>query len=105
MSHIIEEIAKKQSIPVSPLDKKVEQFASICNEITDLYQKKNHDYGDAFSKSIDEFGDVAALVRINDKFNRLKNLILVKDREVMDESVQDTLKDMASYCIMFAMEK
>jgi len=87
------------------IDKKVEKFATICDAMTKLYAKKNHDYGDAFSKSIQEFGTVAGLVRINDKFNRLKNLIMVKDREVTDESIQDTLLDMASYCIMLSMEE
>ena len=90
--------------PINIIDEKAKRFASICQELSDLYKRKNHDYGDSFSKSIKKYGPIAGLTRISDKFSRLESLILNKDREVLDESVQDTLKDMASYCIMLSME-
>lgn len=84
---------------------KVEMFNAIVNKMLDTYRKKNADYGDSFSKSIDEFGYTAALVRMSDKFNRLKNL-LQNDAEakVKDESVKDTILDLANYSVMLAME-
>jgi len=52
-------------------NKKVEIHAKICQSMTDLYERKNHDYGDSFAKMRKEF-DNAILIRIYDKFSRLK---------------------------------
>lgn len=78
--------------------------AGICGELTSIYRKKNADYGNSFSRAVEKYGLVSALTRISDKFNRLESLILHKEQEVKDESVQDTLLDLANYCIMTVME-
>lgn len=78
--------------------------AGICAELTNTYKKKNADYGNSFSRAVEKYGLVSALTRISDKFNRLESLILHKEQEVKDESVQDTLLDLANYCIMTVME-
>lgn len=62
---------------------------------------KNQDYGDSFTKSIDKFGMVASIVRMEDKFNRLENLTLNGDKEnVKDEHPADTLLYLAGYAIL-----
>lgn len=81
----------------------VEHFEQITKEMSSLYAKKNADYGDSFSKSLDKYGIIAALTRISDKFNRLESLIVNKNSQVKDERLEDTLMDMASYCIMTKM--
>ena len=86
--------------PVLPYN--VQQFMDITTDMAKTYTAKNHDYGDSFKESLDEFGLVAAVVRIGDKMNRIKSLIK-KKAEVKDESIQDTLLDMANYCIMTVM--
>ena len=78
--------------------------AGICAELTNTYRKKNADYGNSFSRAVEKYGLVSALTRISDKFNRLESLILPKEQDVKDESVQDTLLDLANYCIMTGME-
>lgn len=78
-----------------------EAFDAITNELKDTYIKKNHDYGNSFDKSIDKFGLTAAVVRMNDKMERLGSL-MNKDAKV-DESIRDTVMDLANYCIMTAM--
>lgn len=78
--------------------------AGICAELTNTYRKKNADYGNSFSRAVEKYGLVSALTRISDKFNRLESLILHKEQEVKDESIQDTLLDLANYCIMTVME-
>ena len=76
----------------------------LAERITDLYRRKNADYGDSFARSLDKYGIVAALVRISDKVNRLESLIAPgRKAQVKDESVQDTLLDLASYAIMASM--
>jgi hypothetical protein len=69
-----------------------------------LYEAKNADYGDSFGESVREFGAVAGLVRISDKFNRLKTLLRGNAQQVQSESVEDTLMDLANYAIMLRME-
>lgn len=77
---------------------------TLADTITDLYRRKNADYGDSFARSLDKYGIVAALVRISDKVNRLESLIAPgRKAQVKDESVQDTLLDLASYAIMASM--
>ena len=72
---------------------------SILNEIRQLYNRKNADYGNSFDKTLDEFGLVASATRMSDKFNRFKSLIK-NPAQVSDEKIEDTLIDLASYAIM-----
>lgn len=81
---------------------KSEEFKSITSQILNTYIKKNHDYGNSFDKSMDEFGMTSAIIRMNDKLERLKTLSK-KESMVKDESVQDTLLDLANYAIMTVM--
>lgn len=97
----IEGVVNKE--PKENMDNLVDH-AGICAELTNTYRKKNADYGNSFSKAVEKYGLVSALTRISDKFNRLESLILHKEQEVKDESVQDTLLDLANYCIMTVME-
>ncbi len=97
------EIANKDTRPKENMDNLIEH-AGICCELTSIYRKKNADYGNSFSRAVEKYGLVSALTRISDKFNRLESLILHQTQEVKDESVQDTLLDLANYCIMTVME-
>lgn len=98
-----EQIAKKKE---ELSNKQAQDNHKLFNEIiTDLeqtYIAKNKDYGNSFEESLNEFGEIAGLVRIGDKFNRAKNLSENK-ANVIDESKIDTYLDMANYCIMQAM--
>lgn len=80
----------------------IEQFMSITNNMAKTYAAKNHDYGNSFEQSLDKFGLVAAVVRIGDKMNRIESL-MKKEAKVKDESIKDTLLDMANYAIMTTM--
>lgn len=84
------------------LSDNVEQFISITQNMAKTYAAKNHDYGNSFEESLDEFGLVASVVRLGDKMNRIKSLIK-KEAQVKDESIKDTLLDMANYAIMTVM--
>ena len=84
------------------LSDNVEQFMSITQNMTKTYAAKNHDYGNSFEESLDGFGLVASVVRLGDKMNRIKSLIK-KEAQVKDESIKDTLLDMANYAIMTVM--
>ncbi len=74
---------------------------TICDEMRELHARKNADYGGAFDHSLDEDGLLVAKIRIGDKVRRLENLLRSANRpQVGDESLLDTLIDLACYCVM-----
>ena len=75
----------------------------ICSELTETYKKKNNDYGDSFADLRKEYSN-SILIRIYDKYKRLKTLKSGVEQRVADESIKDTLKDLANYCIMELIE-
>jgi hypothetical protein len=76
----------------------------LCESLNDLYAKKNHDYGDSFHLTFVEEGMAMARIRLGDKFNRFKTLSRGDRQEVSDESIKDTLIDLANYAIMTVLE-
>ena len=85
--------------------KKIGTHAGICSELTALYERKNHDYGDSFGKSFKEYGMAMPCIRLEDKLNRLKALTRSGNQQVSDESIDDTLMDLANYAIMTIVER
>lgn len=86
------------------MSNKIEKHQKICNELNALYAKKNHDYGDSFHLSFVEEGMAMARIRLGDKLNRFKTLSRTTKQEVNDESIRDTLIDLANYAIMTILE-
>lgn len=84
------------------LAESVEKFTEITSNMAKTYAAKNHDYGNSFEQSLDKFGLVASVVRLGDKMNRIESLTK-KEAQVKDESIKDTLLDMANYAIMTVM--
>lgn len=77
-------------------------YEEVMQNLHSVYVKKNSDYGDSFSKSLNKYGEVAAMVRIEDKKNRLDSLFgKENDRMVVNESLDDTIEDIANYFIMW----
>lgn len=83
----------------------VTRFKCITEEMVQTYERKNQDYGNSFGQSVAEHGAIAGIVRIGDKYNRVKHLLAKKTpAAVYTESARDTLLDLANYAIMLAME-
>ena len=100
----VEERNNKPSRQVELDNSKANRHERLMNHLNEVYRVKNKDYGDAFGKSHEKYGAIAGLTRINDKFNRLEELILSGEQLVEDETVLDTLLDLANYSIMLYME-
>ena len=81
---------------------KIQEFKNITQEMIETYSRKNVDYDDAFTKSLEEDGLLVAKIRLGDKYKRFSALIK-QENLVKDESIEDTLLDMASYAIMTVM--
>lgn len=81
----------------------VHAHLEVCGELNVTYERKNADYGDSFAQSLDKHGLIAAIVRMDDKMSRVINLYKADERLVEDESIRDTLMDLANYAIMSVM--
>ena len=75
------------------------QFANEAKQCVELYSRKNHDYGNSFDKGMDNIGIAYGVGRIYDKMNRLITLTK-KEAQIKDESIDDTLRDLACYSMM-----
>ena len=74
-------------------------FNEILENIRYTHDKKNEDYKDSYSETMERFGTKSGLVRIYDKFNRIEN-ILDSEGKANFESAEDNLQDLATYAIM-----
>jgi len=85
------------------------EFFKIIEEMKETHSNKSHDYA---GKDVDPFANLklskkmgipywkGCLVRIGDKFSRLCAFARQKECKVKDESVEDTLLDLANYAII-----
>lgn len=81
-----------------------DRHALICRELNELYKRKNADYGDSFHKTFLEEGMAMPRIRLSDKLERFKKLTRSNSQQVKDESIRDTLIDLANYAIMTILE-
>lgn len=83
------------------------KFESITKEMLELYKIKNKNYGNSFSEQFKEYGLTSVCIRLDDKIRRLKSLnkqMISGNVNVDDESVRDTLVDLANYAILTVIE-
>lgn len=78
----------------------VERFKQITEEMQELCKRKNSDYGSSVNDTYKKYGMVSYLVRMEDKINRIRNLVLNGNQKVEDERIRDTLMDLANYSIL-----
>ena len=71
-----------------------EKFKAIADEIVDMLVKKNEDYGDS---NLLRYGLFGICVRLSDKVARLENMVF--KAPAVDETLEDTLKDIAGYAV------
>lgn len=81
-------------------DNSVRKFREKVDFLADLYERKNNDYGNSTKNTYDKYGIVSIATRLTDKLNRFDQLAVYNvSQKVNDESVKDTLLDLASYAI------
>lgn len=88
------------------IEQEIRMFKEYTDRMTSIFAEKRADYGPSTEETFRKFGPVSFLVRMHDKLNRLDNLFVKGDtvRKVRDESVRDTLIDLANYCIIALIE-
>jgi len=85
---------------------------TMVKRMTDIVAKKNADYtgnnDDAFAnfKQVEDLGIASAeqgfLTRMTDKLSRINTFVKKGVYSVTDESVEDTLLDLANYAILMS---
>lgn len=81
-------------------------YKYIINNLEETYKAKNNDYGNSVADTYKKFGDLSFLVRITDKYNRLLTLCNPNnEQKVKDEKIDDTILDLANYCLLWLVER
>lgn len=80
-------------------------FKQITDRMNEVFAQKREDYGPSTTETWTKFGPVSMLTRIHDKMSRIDNLLVnKKEAQVKSEKVQDTLLDLANYCVITILE-
>lgn len=84
------------------------EFKKIMREQYEMFCNKMHDYGkgnimlggDSSNPEDRKLALMGTTIRLNDKSNRLVNLILKNKNNTVNESIEDTFQDMVNYAII-----
>lgn len=100
------EVVTSEVTPIvcSDTNEYIDYFDDILKEMSEVHQRKNADYGNNFHKRYEKYGFLTALLRLTDKMERLENIYEKGEIQVKDESVEDTLLDLANYAVMTIVE-
>lgn len=76
------------------------KLEDVYQELLDTVIRKNIDYGSSFDKGVADFGVPGFLIRLYDKENRIKSLMTQDSEALVQESMYDTLLDLAGYSLL-----
>ena len=102
----IERAASTKELTQTKRDR-LDIYEYILNGLEQTYKDKNNDYGNSVADTYEKFGCVSFLVRITDKYNRLLTLCNpnAPEQMVKDEKIDDTILDLANYCLLWLVER
>ena len=99
------ELAENNIMEVNNMDR-LGIYQCIISNLEDTYKRKNSDYGNSVGDTYEKFGDISFLTRITDKYNRILSLADKGEAgEVKDEALEDTILDLANYCLLWLVER
>ncbi len=84
------------------------EYRKICQEQYELFCQKQLNYGpsniavgtDLKSEDDIKLSLTGLWFRMNDKIQRLKNLLILGKQDVVDESIEDSFQDVSNYGII-----
>lgn len=86
-------------------DREVRRFKELTMKMYETFKKKRNDYGPSTRDTWEKYGPISMLVRMDDKMNRFKNLAIDDTKRLVeDESIKDTLLDLANYALITILE-
>lgn len=94
---------------MSTFEHRIDNYKRLQADMLQTFVDKDSDYGDSFGKTYEKYGIVSALTRMSDKLNRIDNLTAINSRDSsakmkVDESIEDTLLDLANYAMLTYLE-
>ena len=81
---------------------KIKKYQSIQNELLETFIKKNNDYG---SSNLDKYGKIGILIRLQDKISRYLNISENNIEIKVNETLDDTIKDLINYSYLFLIQE
>lgn len=75
-------------------------FETLAGALAQTLIEKNHAYNNSYDDTVDTYGLRTIGVRLEDKYNRIKNLLLRNELGENDEKLIDSLLDNAGYSIL-----
>lgn len=86
-------------------DREVRRFKELTTKMYETFKRKRNDYGPSSRVTFEMFGPESMAVRMFDKLIRYSNLTSGDTKQlVKDESVKDTLLDLANYALITILE-
>lgn len=81
---------------------KIQKMRAIFDKCLEIAEAKGHDYAgdDNALSNFTDFGWRGVVVRISDKYHRLKNFVRQGVLKVKDEGVRDTFLDLINYAAL-----
>lgn len=89
------------------------EFYRLIEQMAEIHSAKNHDYAgesepDKNFRAAERLGISACdaiAVRMIDKWTRFENFVRNKELKVSDETIDDTLIDLANYALIWVIMK
>ena len=83
-----------------------ERHSEVLALLHEIYIQKNKRYGNSANRTFKKFGALSYAIRLSDKMERFTELVKDPslDNRDTDESIIDTLLDLANYAIMAVMD-
>jgi hypothetical protein len=88
---------------VSSIEKFLQDSEEVYEELANILGSKQLDYGPGNINNAPGGAINGILVRMNDKMERLKNLTYYSEGEPQNESIDDSLIDIANYAVIAMM--
>lgn len=111
-NHLVHSIAGPQKFNLKTKEGLINYLEHMTNRMVATARAKNADYTGADSDPFANFSSVERdgiatteqgfLTRMRDKWSRIISLVGSGKAQVKDESVIDTLVDLANYCLLLA---
>jgi hypothetical protein len=94
-------------------DAQLKDVIKMLAEMESVLVKKGHDYSGetdtlANFKELEDLDiscEMSIFIRLTDKYVRLKNFMRLQDLKSSEESIDDTLLDLANYCLLMRLAR
>lgn len=86
------------------IKEEIKAFKAMTEKMYETFKNKRHDYGQSTTELFNEFGPITMYIKMYDKMSRFKNLMNNLNNYVEDESIIDTLLDLANYALITILE-